>query len=148
MRRAIVTVAAGLAATAALTACDKPLPNLTVLSGSTTIVVSPQAYCADATHCHFPKSKVHDISATPGSQLLVDVPRQVAGKPWVVVSASQKSDGTFQAITGANYTSGTITHRHTASVDVPYGVGSYYLVVTQKSASVNGSWVAEVMIKR
>jgi hypothetical protein len=134
MRRAIVTVAAGLAATAALTACDKPLPNLTVLSGSTTIVVSPQAYCADATHCHFP-------------QLLVDVPRQVAGKPWVVVSASQKSDGTFEAITGANYTSGTITHRHTASVDVPYGVGSYYLVVTQKSASVNGSWVAEVTIK-
>lgn len=144
--RALATAAVGLGAVVSLAACTKPLPNVTVLSGDTTIVVKPQAYCPDPAHCHFPKGHVSTISAVAGSSILVDVPREVASKPWTLVSAVQKSNGTFQTIAGANYASGTVKNSHSTHVDVPYGVGSYFLVVTQKSATANGSWVAEVSI--
>ena len=153
MRRAtarIVTVAAAGAAVVTLGACDKPVPNVTVLSGSTTIVVSPQTYCPDVTaaHCRFSTGSVHRVSAVAGSSLLVDVPREVADKAWSVVSASQKANGNFTTIPGANYASGTITNSHSVRLDVPYGVGSYFLVIQSRSASTNGSWVAEVSISR
>ena len=153
MRRAIakaVTIAAGLAAVATLTSCDKPVPNVTVLSGSTTIVVSPQAYCPDTTasHCRFAAGSIDRVSAIAGSTLLVDVPREVADTSWSVVSASEKADGKFSTIAGANYASGTITHSHSVRLDVPYGVGSYFLVIQAKGAATSGSWVAEVTITR
>ena len=128
--------------------CQKPVPELTVLSGSTTVRLSPQTYCFDASHCRFPKSRVDTIRARPGASLLVDVPRDVAGRAWSVISAVQRSDGTFRTISGADYASTNVRGRHTTSVLVPNGVGTYYLVVTQKSASANGSWVAEVSIAR
>ncbi|MCW2495930.1 DUF2771 family protein [Jatrophihabitans sp.] len=145
--RALATAVVGIGAVASLAACTKPLPNVTVLSGDTTVVVKPQAYCADQSHCHFPKGHVSTIKAAAGSSILVDVPRAVASKSWTLVSAVQKSNGTFQTISGANYQSGTVKNSHSTRVDVPYGVGSYFLVVTQKSATTNGSWVAEVSIK-
>lgn len=154
MRRAtakIATVAAGAAAIATLAACDRPVPNVTVLSGATTIVVSPQSYCPDTitSHCRFSTSRtVNHVSAFAGSTLLVDVPHEVADKAWSVVSASQRADGTFATIPGANYTSGTIQNSHSVRLDVPYGVGSYFLVVQEKGATSNGSWIAEVTIKR
>ena len=153
MRRAVaktVTVAAAGATVLSLAACDRPVPEVTVLSGSTTIVVSPQTYCPDATptHCRFSTSSVHHLRAIAGSTLLVDVPREVADTSWSVVSASQKANGNFSTIPGANYASGTITGTHSVRLDVPYGVGSYFLVVQSKGASTDGSWVAEVSISR
>jgi hypothetical protein len=147
LRRALY--AAGLGAAAlALTACQKPLPQLTVLSGATTIRVAPQTYCFSALHCHFPRSAVGSIHAPAGSSLVVDVPRPVAAGPWSVVSAVQNKKGQFQTIKGANYQSGTQRNSHTARVDVPYGVGNYYLVVTQRSSASTGSWVAQITITR
>src|SRR5438874_371856 len=125
MRRAIgklVTVAAVIAATASLTACDKPLPEITVLSGSTTVVVSPQSYCNDAAHCHFPTKTTKVVGAVAGSQLLIDVPRQIADHPWLAQSGTISND-TLKTFVGENYTTGTVSGSHTARVDVPYGVG-------------------------
>lgn len=145
--RRVLGAAAGLATAAVvLTGCEKPVPGVTILSGSTTTVVHPQTYCFDATHCRFPKSQVGKISARRGSTLLVDVPREVAGTSWSVTSAVQKSAGTFQTISGASYSSGTVHDTHSTRVQVPYGVGSYYLVVTQAGGSSTGSWIAEIAI--
>jgi hypothetical protein len=147
--RRVLGTAAGLAlAASALTSCQKPVPELTVLSGSATTQVSPQTYCFDTAHCRFPKSDVRRVSARPGSTLLIDVPRSVAAESWNAVSAVQKSNGTFATIKGANYQSGTVRDSHSARVDVPYGVGSYYLVVRQLSGTTNGSWIAEITITR
>ncbi len=146
-RRLRVAAAVGALATA-VTACQKPLPELTVLSGSTTTTVQPQTYCFDPAHCHFPKSVVGQVSAQPGSTLLVDVPRAVATQTWGVVSAVRNAKGQFRSIKGANYRSGNVTNSHTTRVDVPYGVGSYYLIVSQRGASTVGSWVAEITIQR
>lgn len=146
MRRAIgrfVTVAAVLAATVLLTACDKPLPKITVLSGSSTVVFGPQSYCFDATHCHFPKSVEAVIHATAGSSLLVDVPREVADHPWSV-SSGTLTGNTLKIFVGDNYSTGTLNNTHSARVDVPYGVGTYTLVVRTSQ----DAWVSQVTVKR
>jgi hypothetical protein len=146
--RRVLGAAATIAAGTVLTACQKPVPDVTVLSGSETTVVHPQSYCFDAKHCRFPKSEVGGVSAQAGSTLLVDVPRAVAYAFWSVTSATQLGDGTFQTIKGQAYSSGAVHNSHSTRVAVPYGVGTYYLVVTQLSTSGNGSWVAEVTITR
>lgn len=143
-KRVLCAVAAGAVL---LTGCQKPFPDLTVLSGDTTTTVSPQTYCFDAAHCHFPKSTVGQVSARAGSTLLVDVPRAVADQTWSVVSAVRKANGTFRTIKGANYSSNNVHDSHSTRVDVPYGVGGYYLVVSQHGSSL-GSWVTEVTISQ
>jgi hypothetical protein len=129
-----------------VTACQKPLPELTVLSGSTTTTVQPQTYCFDPSHCHFPKSVVGEVSAQSGSTLLVDVPRAVAAQTWSVVSAVRNAKGDFKTIKGANYRANAVTNSHSTRIDVPYGVGSYYLIVSQRGTATLGSWVAEITI--
>lgn len=150
-RRVLRTAAAAFAAAVAmvlLAACEKPLPELTVLAGSTTVQVSPQTYCFDPNHCRFPTSVVGQVRARAGSTLLVDVPRAVAALPWTAVSAVQQPDGRFRTIVGAAFQSGTVLHSHTTRVQVPYDVASYFLVVTQRSTTGNGSWVAQVTVTR
>ena len=146
--RRVAAVAAGLAAAGVLTACQKPLPEVTVLSGGTTTTVSPQTYCFDDKHCRFPRSEVGAVAAPAGSTLLVDVPREVAHAYWSVTSAVRRNDGTFRTLKGAAFSSGTVHDSHSTRVQVPDGIGSYYLVVTQLSSSSKGSWVAEVTIRR
>jgi hypothetical protein len=129
-----------------ITACQKPLPELTVLSGSTTTTVQPQTYCFDPSHCHFPKSVVAGVSARAGSTLLVDVPHAVAAQTWSVLSAVRTAKGVFKSIKGANYRADAVTNSHSTEIHVPYGVGSYYLIVSQRGTATVGSWVAEIMI--
>jgi hypothetical protein len=151
MRRArvLATVVIGVVALVSLSACTKPVPNITILSGSTTVVVSPQAYCPDTnpSHCHTSTSKLKSIGAVAGTMLLVDVPRQVADKPWLVRSATQKANNTFSLISGGGYSSGIVKNTHSARVAVPYGVGSYFLLITEAGGGTSGSWVAKVSIK-
>ena len=141
----IVTVAAAIAATVTLTACDRPLPKITVLSGSTTVVLGPQTYCFDATHCHHAKGNVPTIHAVAGATLLIDVPRDVASHSWSVSSGTFVSADSFQSFQGENYSSGTVKNSHSARVDVPYGVGTYAIAVQTNGLS---AWVANVSVSR
>ena len=146
MRRVIVkivTLATGFAAVALLTACDRPLPKITVLSGDTTVVITPQSYCFDASHCHFPKTSEKVIHATAGLTLLVDVPREVADHSWSITSGTL-SGNVLKSFVGENYSTGTIRNSHSARVDVPYGVGSYTLVVRTTS----DAWISQVTVQR
>lgn len=143
-RRSVILVAAAGAATMALAACQKPVPELTVLSGSTTVRVSPQTYCFDTTHCRFPNTKPPTITAREGDTLLVDVPRAVAHGVWRVTS-QRRSGTTFTPIPGAPYYSPVVRNSHSTTVQVPYGTGDYYLVV-QQVGSTQGTWIAQVSI--
>ena len=144
MRRSLVTTLVALAAIGSLTGCTKPLPKITILSGSTTVVVSPQSYCFDPTHCHNPGGKAPTVHAAAGTSLLVDVPREIADHPWSVSSGKFSVNQTFQVFQGDNYSSGTITNTHTARIEVPYGLGNYALAI-----QANGkAWIAIVDVHR
>lgn len=147
----VLAASAALASTATLlAACQKPTPEVTLLSGDTTVTVKPQTYCFDVTHCRVSNSgNVADIKARAGSQILVDVPRTVALKEWLVTSATRQSDGTFQSIQGAGVSSGTVKDTHTVKVTVPYPAGGndYFLIIQQKSGDkASGTWVGRVTI--
>ena len=126
-----------------LTACDKPAPNVTVLSGSTTVIVSPQTYCLDLTHCHTPGKAVPTVHAKAGASLLIDVPRAIADHAWTV-SSGTFTNNQLHAFVGANYSTGTIRNTHTTRVDVPYGVGTYTLAITTNV----DAWIAQVTVSR
>jgi len=141
--RIIATAAIAVAAITMLTACDKPLPKVTVLSGSTTVVLEPQTYCFDASHCHQPGAKIAVVDAAAGSTLLVDVPREIADHAWSV-SSGTFTKGLLKTFVGDNYSTGAIKNTHSARVEVPFGVGSYTLAIQTNQAT----WVAQVKVKR
>jgi Protein of unknown function (DUF2771) len=142
----ILVVLAALAATTLLAACNKPLPNVTILSGSTTIVARPQTYCFDGNskQCHNPQQRTPQISARQGATLFIDVPRAVADHSWTAASVNLRS-GKYQAIAGDGLASGLVHGNHSTRLAVPYGSGTYYVLITQVSGDV-GIWVAEVKI--
>jgi hypothetical protein len=150
MRRRPIALAAILAATAAvLAACDKPVPEVTLQSGSNSTTVRAQTYCFDLAHCRIRTSGgVGSLHAQAGSTILVDVPRDVAGRSWSAVSAQLESNGAFKTLPGAQFSTGTQHHTHAARVSVPYGAGStYYLVViAQSGGKQTGSWVSRITI--
>ena len=52
-----LSLAATLAAAAGvLAACDKPIPEVTLQSGSDATTVKAQTFCFDNNHCHYRKS--------------------------------------------------------------------------------------------
>ena len=150
--RPMVTVLGAAAAVLTLAGCDKPTPGVTVQSGATSVVLKPQTYCFDTktADCRVAVSgNVGTLHAHGGSSVLVDVPRGLAGGYWQVRSATQSSSGTFTSLTEAGTQSAVLHDRHTTRVQVPFGSGDYYLIVTQAPRGTNkatGSWVARIVI--
>lgn len=145
----LAAAALGVAAIATvLTACDKPTPRVTFLSGSTTVVVRPQTYCFDVQHCRVDTSSpVSSIKARPGTSMLVDVPRQVAAETWSVVAATEGTDQKFTQLQVDGASSGSISNEHSTRVVVPYASGSYYLIVRQESGGKDtATWIAKVSV--
>jgi hypothetical protein len=136
------------AATAGLTACAKPTPDVTIQTGATSSVIKPQTYCFDLSHCRLSNNPTTAIKAKAGATLLVDVPRQVSTHTWSVTSASQNADGkTLSAIQLDGASVPSIVNSHSARVVVPYGTGQYYLIVTQANGSPNpSSWISRVQV--
>ncbi len=116
--------------TALLTSCDKPQSSITVLSNDRSSVVAAQPACAVLNTCPLVASRELRIKASGGSQILVDVPKELADAGWIV--AAYTSDGTKNtAVTTAGASSGTIHNQHTVRLNVPNATeGSYYLQVT------------------
>ena len=149
MRRPLVLAAILALAAGLLSSCDKPVPKITLQSGSVSTTVNAQTYCFDLAHCRIRTSGgIGTLRARAGSSILVDVPRDVADRHWSAVSAQIQSNGSFKTLTGAEFSSGTQRNSHAARVAVPFGVGSsYYLVVIAESGSKQtGTWVSKITI--
>jgi hypothetical protein len=128
--RAIVA-GLGLAATASLLAgCTKPQPGITVLSDNKSTIVKAQPACTVLGSCQPVQSRVAQVPAAGGSQILLDVPKELADAGWIV--AAFTSDGKKNtALTTPGAASQPIQGRHTVRLRVPPATeGSYYLQVT------------------
>jgi hypothetical protein len=128
--RAVAMAAALLSATSLLTACDKPLPTITVFSGKTAKTVSAQPKCtvAPTQQCSVDQAKVSELTARGGGQILIDVPEKLADAGWFAAAFSTDSSGKNTPITGAG--SQPVTGKHTIALNVPFisGSGGGYLL--------------------
>ena len=151
MPRRTARLAAAVLGTAAiatvLTACSKPTPNITVLSGRTTIRVAPAKYCFDgnAKTCRT-TSAAGSIKATSGATIVVDVPRQVATDHWAVAAFVKDSTGKITTIDASS--SAVVSGTHSVRLLVPQASsGSYQLSVQSfTGAAATGEWDVEVSL--
>lgn len=138
----MIAAAAGL-----LAACDKPVPQVTVLSGSTTTLLQPSRYCFDATGKTCRSSNaVGAVRAQPNGTLFVDVPRAVAVTHWLVTAYRQTASGKTTPLDGYG-SPNVLSDRHSIRLPVPYGQGTYYISVVQLSGPRQvGQWTATVEV--
>lgn len=81
----LLAAGAVLAGALSLTACDKPLPKITIQAGSTATTVSPSSYCWDLAHCRTNSSfDLPAIKVGVDGKVLVDVPHDLVVHGWVV----------------------------------------------------------------
>jgi hypothetical protein len=136
-----------VAAAGLLAACDKPVPEVTVLSGATTTRIPPARYCFDAAgqHCRT-SDAAGTVRAQSNGTLLVDVPRTVADTHWLVTAYRRGASGKPTPLDG--YGSPTVlSGRHSIRLPVPYGEGTYYISVVQLSGPKQvGQWTATVEV--
>jgi len=139
---------AGLVTTAVLlTACNKPQPTVTMFTGNKSQAVSAQPPCTVLGSCQSESSKVGQIKAASGSQILIDVPKALADGGWIV--AAFTSDGTKNtALTTPGASSSPIKGHHTVRLQVPDATtGSYYLQVTAlKPSNQLTTWLVGVQL--
>lgn len=132
LRRAVTAVAGLVAAATLLTACDKPQPTITVLSGTHTITVPAQPTCTIVTsgNCSLDAGKQRTVQARSGSQLLLDVPPELADRGYIV--AAYTTDGkTNTPLSTPGASTGPMTGKLAVRLAVPsQAQGSYYLQVS------------------
>jgi hypothetical protein len=142
----VATVAVSIAAVT-LTACNRPLPEISVLSGSAVIRVQPQTYIfAGSTDTRVTSGTVGSINAAGGSQILVDVPREVASQQWSVSAISLDAQGKQSSVNSDGASSPKVTHTHTTRVLVPYATGNYFLKIASAGNADGGIWLVQVRI--
>lgn len=130
----------------ALSACTRPLPNITVYGDGQSIIVPAANY-------RFPNGSSHvritDYGKAPtlrvqnGTALMIDVPREIAVNAWVVAAFTLAADGKSTPIPGA----GSALHdRHSTRLRAaPGGVSDYFLqIVELRGAAQTGGWVVHV----
>jgi hypothetical protein len=143
--RAAVAVLALLITAALLSACTKPLADLTVFSGTTAKKVTAQPKCVTRSACGLDTGKITELSAKGGSQILVDVPKKLADAGWVVTAFSTDSAGKNSPIAGAG--SAQVRGDHSIRLNVPLSTGGYYLqVYPVKPSNVLTTWLVSVKI--
>jgi hypothetical protein len=134
--------------TALLTACQKPLPTITVSGADRAVVVRAAQYQFAGGPLHKPIKDVGQapgITVRAGSTLLVDVPHTVAANVWVVAAYTLDSAGKAHPLAGAGSAS-AIRGRHTTHLSTtPAGVGDYYLQVAELRGTAEvGGWIVHV----
>jgi hypothetical protein len=112
-------VAAGLGVVGVaglLSGCEKPLPKVTIQSGSASEIVSAQPVCVTQGSCNVDGKKAVKFKAASGSTILIDVPRDVARHGWLVKALAKDDTGKLAAIDAA----GSVpTKQHTVRLLVP-----------------------------
>lgn len=147
-RRRAAAVLAPLLAVTVLSSCTKPLPTITVFSGSTATKVSAQPRCAIVTNrCKLVTSDIPELSAKGGGQILVDVPRKLAHAGWIVSAFTADSAGKNTPVPGAGSTA--VSGDHAVRVNVPLSTGGYFIGVyptNPAAAHVLTAWLVSVHI--
>jgi hypothetical protein len=138
--------ALGVAAVATLlSSCDRPLPEVSVLSGSTVVRVQPQTYYFDGpSSARVSSGTIRSIKAAGGNSILVDVPREIAGQQWQVSAVTIDAQGKQTALQVDGASSPVVTDTHSARVVVPFATGSYYLKVASANGKAAGIWLIQV----
>jgi hypothetical protein len=126
-------VAAGLIAAAVLLAgCDKPQPTITVQAGTVMATVPAQPTCTilPAESCALDAGKQRTLQARGGSQLVLDVPSELADRGYLV--AAYTTDGkTNTPLRTPGASTGPVTGKREIKLTVPdQHAGSYFLQVT------------------
>lgn len=119
-RRALLAVL-GLAAFV-LTACQKPVPKVTVEGNGTVFTIAPSTYCFDAVHCRKSALDLPALTVGPDQKVMVDVPREVVSKGWEVAALS------LQDISKVLGSSGPITDSHSFRIAANSGNGAPFIV--------------------
>lgn len=146
-RRVAAAVLAAGAGAAVLTACDKPLPEVTFQSGSRSVLISPVNYCFenDATSCRG-EDRVNTLKANAGSVVQISVPRTVADQAWVVAAYTLTASGETQNL--PEFGSALVRDNHFTRVVVPSNAAgtSYFLAVQEfrQSDQPTGTWRVQV----
>jgi hypothetical protein len=130
-----------------LSSCDKPTPSITVFTGHTAIQVAPAKYCYDgnANTCRTTDAAA-TISATSGSTIVIDVPREVADNHWAVAAFVKDSTGKITTIDASS--SAVVSGTHSVRLLVPQAsTGSYQLAVQAfTGVAATGEWDVEVTL--
>ena len=79
-RRAVAALVGLIAAAVLLVGCDKPQPSITVLGNDAAVTVPAQPSCTIVPrgNCALDAGRQRTVSARGGSQLLLDVPPELA----------------------------------------------------------------------
>lgn len=146
IRRVGVTIVVAGAAATLLAACDKPLPEVTVLANDTVTRLPAARYCFDAQHCRKATDTATPIKADAGSKINIDVPKSVASQAWIVTAYTLDESNKATPIQGAG---STLLHgEYNARITVPYAVGSSYYIAVQRTdgTTADATWQASVEI--
>ena len=123
----------GLVAAALLvTGCAKPQPSITVLAGdrATTVPAQPSCTIVPGNNCALDGTRQRTVHARSGSQLLLDVPAELADRGYIV--AAYTTDGkTNTPLSTPGASTGPMTGTLAVRLTVPsQAQGSYYLQVS------------------
>jgi hypothetical protein len=121
-RRAVAAVVGAAAATTLLTACQKPVPKVTVLGGGTVVTITPSDYCFSAQRCRTSALDLPTLTLGPDDKAMIDVPRTVESNGWQVQALS------LQDITKVLGASGPIDGSHSYRVAGNVGGGDPFIV--------------------
>lgn len=119
-------------ATVLLTACDKPQPTITVFGNNhaTTVPAQPTCTILTSDNCALDAGRQRTVRARSGSQLLLDVPPELADRGYIV--AAYTTDGkTNTPLSTPGASTGPLTGKLAVRLAVPSQArGSYYLQVS------------------
>jgi hypothetical protein len=134
-----------------LSACSKPQPTISLLSGSTSTIVRAQPFCVlFKSPCAADLGRVAQVRASAGSRILVDVPAEVAHTGWVAAAFTTDAAGQNTPIPGAGSAPLSGTHSVRLTVPTPAGdtrTGSYQLQVSSlKPNNQRTTWLVTVAL--
>jgi hypothetical protein len=128
--------AAGIAAVALLSGCDKPTPKVSAYGGGQVVTVSPTSYCFSADRCRTGPLDLPKLTVAPDEKVLIDVPRALDTDGWRVVALSLDGTQSYGS-------SGTITGSHTYRVVSSAADGKPFIVQVNKmrgGKASGGTW--------
>lgn len=144
VRPAALVAAAGVGAVA-LAACDKPLPDVTFQSGSTSVLIAPSTYCWSQDNCKRGDGGNHVLGARGGSTVQISVPRSVADNAWIATAYTVDAQGKSSPLEG--FGSNLVKDNHFTRVFVPTSQGSYLLSVSEfEGDRQSGVWTLTVNV--
>jgi hypothetical protein len=122
----VLGLAGALACTLLLAGCDKPVPKVTVQAGSFSTTITPTTYCFDPGQCRAStRIDLPVVGTGPDAKVLVDVPRDVAGRGWSVDALTLDGKKNLGG-------SGPIRHSHSYRIASNANDGAPFIVAVQQ----------------